>query len=248
MAYRPPHHRYASRRAANRLAKKSKRKFIITLIIISALSYTTLVWALPSFIGGLGFVKSVVKPSQITVDQTSDNITLAPPVLNIPFEATNSGQIDIKGYGASNSKVKLYMNDEEKQTIDVASDGTFDFENVTLSLGTNNIYGKTIDDKGKESLPSKTIQLIYDNEKPALKISEPEDNKKNQGGDKKVKISGKTDPNIKVYINDTQVIVDKDGNFSTEQPLNDGDNTFTIKAIDIATNTTEVQRKVTYSP
>lgn len=238
-------YRYQSRRAVRRLARKSRRNFLITLIIIAILAYFSLTWILPNFIGGIGLVKNIVRPPQKTASQPSE-VSLAPPVLNIPYEATNTAQINIKGFGTPNSKVKLYIDDESKQTTNVSEDGSFTFEQVTLGLGTNNIYGKTVDDNGKESLPSKTIKIIYNNEKPTLNISEPEDSKTIQGGDKKVKVAGKTDPGVNIFINDTQVIVDRNGNFSTDQPLNDGDNTISIKAVDIAGNTTEIQRKVTY--
>ncbi len=240
--------KYHSRRAVRRLARKSKRNFFITLTIVSLISYFSLTWILPNFIGGLGFVTNIVKPSQKTVTQASENANLAPPVLNISYEATNTTEISIAGFGTPNSKVKLYIDDETKQTIDVSSDGSFTFENVTLGLGTNNIYAKTLDEDGKESLPSKTIRILYDNEKPTLNINEPEDNKVVQGGDKKVIVSGKTEPGVKIFINDSQTIVDAEGNFSTEQPLNEGDNTISVKAVDIAGNITEIQRSVKYNP
>jgi len=140
------------------------------------------------------------------------------------------------------------LDDENKDTVDVSEGGSFTFKNINLSLGTNNIYAKTVDDKNQESLTSKLIKIIYDNEKPSLTISEPEDGKKIQGGDKKVKISGNTEAGAQVFINDSQIIVDKDGNFSKELPLNEGDNNFNIKALDSATNRAEISRKVTYQP
>lgn len=241
-------YRYRSRRSVRRLARKSRRNFFITLIIVILLGYFSLTWILPNFIGGIGFVQNMVKPSQKTVTQPTENLTLAPPVLSIPYEATNSAQINIRGFGTSDSRVKLYIDDESKQTTDVGSDGSFTFENVTLGLGTNNIYGKTINNAGKESLPSKTIKILYNNEEPTLNINEPEDNKTIQGGDKKVKVTGKTDPGIKIFINGGQIIVDKDGNFSADQLLNEGDNTISIKAVDITSSSTEIQRNVKYNP
>lgn len=241
-------YRYRSRRSVKKLASRSRRNFIITIIVTGTLLYATIAWILPNFIGGIGIVTNIVKPSQKTVTQTSENANLAPPVLNIPYEATNTAEISIAGFGTPNSKVRLYMDDESKQTIDVSGDGSFTFENVTLGLGTNNIYAKTLDEDDKESLPSKTIKILYDNEKPTLNINEPEDNKVVQGGDKKVKVSGKTDPGVKIFIINSQTIVDGEGNFSTDQPLNEGDNTISIKAVDIAGNTEEIQRMVKYNP
>jgi len=251
-------YRYRSRRSTKKLAKASKRNFLITLILIALLSYITINWLLPYFVNGIGFVRSNLTHQQKAVTETAHS-TLAPPVLNIPFEATNTAQINIKGYGTSNSKVALFLDDAKIDTQEVSSDGSFEIKNVQLVLGTNNIFGKSIDENDKESLPSKLIKIIYDNEKPILNISEPEDGKTIQGDDKKVKISGNTEAGARVFItqsvtgseatiNDSQIIVDKDGKFSSEQTVNEGENNFNIKALDQASNLTEISRKVIYQP
>ena len=144
---------YHSKRSVKRLARRSRRNFIITLILIMALGYITLQWILPTFITGIGFIKEKVKPSTKTGSAISENVSLAPPVLNIPYEATNTAQINLSGYGTPGSKVKLFIDDNEVETADVSPDGSFTFQNVTLSFGTNNIYGKSIDENQKESLP-----------------------------------------------------------------------------------------------
>lgn len=233
-------------RSAKRMAKKSKRNFIITICLILFLIFATVQWILPSVIGGVGLVNSIVKPTKKIVETKYE--TLAPPVLNIPFEATNSAKINITGYATSNSKVNLYIDDSLKDSAQTKEDGSFEFSDISLSLGTNNIYGKTVDEKDVESLPSKTLAVFYDNGKPSLVVSEPEDGKTIQGGDKKITIKGNSDSDNKIYINDVQIIISSDGTFSSEQTLNDGDNTFTIKAIDKTTNQTEVTRKVIYKP
>ncbi len=241
-------YKYSSRRYARRVAKKSRRNFIITLLLIGFLLYATLQWILPNLIGGIGFINNKIKPSQKIVNSADSDPSIAPPVLNIPYEATNTAQINIRGYGTPHSNVEIFLEDEKKDSTSVSDDGTFEIKDLTLALGTNNIYGKSADDKGKESLPSKTIKLIFDNEKPSLEVTEPEDGKKIQGGDKKINIAGKSEINAQVLINDSQVVLDKDGKFTTQLPLNDGDNNFDIKAIDSAGNTTEIARKVTYQP
>ncbi len=241
-------YRYHSRRSVKRLSRKSKRNFAVTLIIITLLIFATISWILPSFINALGGIKNTIKPSQKAAIDLSEKITLAPPVLNIPYEATNTAQINIKGYATPHLKVKLYLDDREEQTIEAGSNGDFTFQNIDLSLGTNNINAKTVDEEGNESLSSKTIKIIYDNETPSLTLTEPEDNKTIQGGDKKVKVSGKTDPHARVFINGNQIIVDKDGNFSSDQPLVEGDNVFTIKTVSLTSNSTELERKVIYTP
>lgn len=240
-------YKYRSRRSAKKLAQRSKRNFIITLVLITILGYLTLTWILPFFINGIGFIKSFFEQPQKIIN-LAQNSSLAPPVLNIPFEATNTAQIGIKGYATPHSKVKLYMDDEVRQTVETSAGGDFTISQVFLSLGTNNIYSKTLDEKDNESLPSKTIKIIYDNENPPLNLKEPEDNEQIQGGDKKVRFSGSTETGAQIFINNSQIIVDKDGNFNSEQPLNDGDNDFNIKAVDSAANSTEISRKIVYQP
>lgn len=241
-------YRYRSRRSIKKLARKSQRNFILTLAVVGILIYSTINWVLPSFIEGVGFIKNIIKPAQKSFSSISENAALAPPVLNIPFEATNSAEIGIKGFGTLNSKVNLYIDDNLKQTVDVLNDGSFLAEKVSLNLGLNNIYGKTLDETGKESLPSKTIQLSFIYDKPNLTINEPEDGKIVQGGDRKIKISGKTDPNVKIFINDNQIVVSQDGNFSTDININEGDNIISVRAVDTASNLTELQRRVNYAP
>lgn len=238
-------YRYNSR-SAKRIAKKSKRNFFITIILITGLMYATLQWILPSVIGGVGLINSKIKPTKKIVDTNFDS--LAPPVIDIPFEATNTAKINITGYAPPDSKVELLIDDSIKDTTTTKENGSFEFTDISLSLGINNISGKTVDEKGTESMSSKTLYIYYSNESPNLKVSDPEDNRTIQGGDKKITIKGKTDADIKIYVNETRIITNSDGNFSSEQPLNDGDNNFTIKAIDKAGNETSLLRKVTYNP
>lgn len=233
--------------SARRIIRKSRRNLIITSLLIIFLLYATINWILPGFVNILGTINNIIKqPSKINkTDQL--NSTLAPPVLTIPYEATNSPDIDIGGYSNPNSKVKIFVDEKEVKTADVLDDGSFLAKEIALSPGTNNIFSKSVDEENRESLPSKTYQIIMDLEKPPLSISEPEDNK-TISGDRKLKISGKTEPNAQIFINDSQIIVGKDGNFSKEVELSDGDNIFNIKSIDHASNFEEVSRKVIFQP
>ena len=140
------------------------------------------------------------------------------------------------------------MDDELKDTVSSNSDGLFQVASLSLGLGTNSIYGRTVDKENKRSLPSKSIRVLYSNDKPSLTINQPEDNKVIQGGDKKVRISGKTDPDDIVTINGSVVIVNGDGSFSVERELVDGENSFSITATSQVGNTTQIQRKVTFNP
>jgi hypothetical protein len=243
-SYRKSYRNYTPRSVRKR-QERSQKRLIWNIILGVVLIYVIFFWALPALIGGLSiFHKSTPNSAS---NNTQAKITLAPPVLNIPYEATSSASISVNGYSNPDTKVQIYLDDNLKTTATTNSDGTFKTDQVDLDLGTNNIYGKTIDDSGGSSLPSKTIQVTYNNQKPALTISSPDENNQIHGGDKKVTVSGSTDPNDNISVNGQTVIVDSSGNFSVSISINDGDNTITVTATDQVGNTTQAQRKVTYS-
>lgn len=241
-------------RSVRRLEKRNKKNFLITIIGSLALLYFLLTWGLPLIVGSLT-VLNRFKPNSDPAKSVSEDPAIAPPVLNIPYEATNTATIRISGYTTGNSQVEIYVDGELKDTSPTQEDGNFLSGDIPLVLGTNNIYGKTINPDNKSSLPSKTIKLIYSNQKPELEVTEPIDNYQVKGSNeqsssanKKVRVSGKTDPENNVTVNGILVIVNNQGNFTNEIPLNDGDNIINIVATNSVGNTTTISRKVTYTP
>jgi len=234
-------------RSTRRLARKSRQRFFTTLIIIVLLFYVLFTWVLPFFINGVGTVTNIFKGNKPLETSISENPNLAPPVLNIPYEATSSAKIDIQGFATANSTVKIYLDDELVQEVTSDDNGTFRAKSIMLVLGTNNIYGKTEDEKGKESLPSKTIKLIYDSEKPTLEVSSPTDGQ-TFTGERKINVTGKSEPSVTVTINGEQAILDSEGKFSKIFNLSDGSNTITIVSRDAAGNETSLSRNVTFNP
>lgn len=234
-------------RSIKRLERKNKRNLFVSIALIFLVGYLFLTWGLPAFVSSLTFLNKY-KSSGNSSKPASEDPAIAPPVLNIPYEATNSATIKISGYASTESQIEIYVDGELKDTSSAREDGSFISGDIPLSLGTNNIYGKTINRDNKKSLASKTIKLIYSNEKPQLEITEPQDNFQVKGGDKKVKVAGKTDPNNTVSINGILTIVNNQGNFSTDVSLNDGDNTITITSTNSVGNSTTITKKVNYSP
>lgn len=232
-------------RSVRHSESKARNRLIITLVVIIGLIFIFFTWVLPFIIGHLSFLnsyKSKDSAEVVTIDEA-----IAPPVLFIPYEATNSASIPISGYATPLSKIEVYINDSLKAAINSDADGKFTTDQVGLEDGTNNIYAVTLNDAGKKSLPSKTIRLLYSNDKPILSVSEPADGTEIRG-DKKVKVAGKTDPNDTVTINGSTAIVNSDGIFETFVPLNDGDNTLTIVAANSFGNNTQTTRLVKFIP
>lgn len=233
-------------RSIRRLEKRTRRNLAITIVISIILVLIIVNWGLPTFIGGLS-VFNKLKPF-VSQKSVSEDTSPAPPKINIPYEATSSAEIKIFGYSLPNSKVEIYLDDELKNTSNTREDGSFTSGSISLSLGTNNIYGKTVDEKNKQSLSSKTIKLIYSNEKPKLEVNEPQDGQQVKDGDKKIRVLGKTDQNTTLTINGSTVILSNEGSFSSEVQLNDGDNTISIVATNNVGNSVKIDRKVNYSP
>lgn len=238
-----PKHHYRPR-SVRRLEKKAKRNLILSISIFLILGYFLFSWGIPVIIGGLS-VFNKFKPAQIS--EKVEDTGLAPPVLNIPFESTNSAKIKIAGYATQNSKVEIYLDDNLATELSTDSDGKFDTDELTLTEGINNIHGVTKNDD-KKSLPSKTIKISYSNDTPQLELSEPNDGQEIKGSDKKVRVSGKVDNQNPVTVNGVTVVVNSDGNFQTSIPLNDGENLIIISATNDFGNNIKIERKVKYSP
>lgn len=234
---------------SRRIERKSKKNFLLTLVICGFLIFILIAWFIPTFIGSLSFLNSYKQPVKNT-KSVSENASLAPPVLNIPYEATNTASIVIHGYTTPETSVEIYLNDELSTTTKSTSNGSFTSDSVNLDLGKNSISGITIDAEGNKSYGSKPIIISYSNEKPVLEITNPQDNSEIKGGDKKVTVNGKTndDQDITVTINGSRIIVSSDGTFTKILEINEGDNDISITATDKAGNTTEVKRKVVYQP
>lgn len=232
-------------RSLRRREQKTKNILVRNIILGLVVLYVVFAWGIPALVGGLSVFNKFKKVDQNT--PVTQDETIAPPVLNIPYEATNTATIRISGYASPKDKVKIYLDDDLKTTAPVDDNGSFTSDPISLALGTNNIYGKTQDDNNHESLPSKNIRLLYSSDKPKLEISSPDDNSQIKGGDKKVTVSGVTDPNNNITVNDTVAVVDSSGNFSTAISINDGDNNIVVTATNSFGNSTQVSRKVTYS-
>ena len=237
---------YYKPRSVRKNESKTRKKLIWSLIISIALLFIILRYVLPALVGNLSYINKF--KSNSTVTPISEGVKLAPPVLNIPYEATNTASIKVKGFATANAKVKIFLDDNLVSTITADQDGSFVTEPINLSVGTNNIYGKTMSEVGNDSLSSKTIQILYSNEKPMLQISEPPDGKEIKGGDKKVKVVGQTDVDNDLTINGTKIILNGDGHFSTDINLNDGENNLMVVATNSVGNFTTLQIKVTYTP
>lgn len=173
--------------------------------------------------------KTHPKDASQNTNNLSDNLTFAPQLIDVPL-ATNSATIQIKGTAQGTTHVTLFVDDEIQKETKVVNDM---FETtITLQKGENSIYAQA--EKNKETKQSRTYIVFYDNEKPILEVSSPQD--RQTVYQETVSIQGKTDTDAEVRINSLPVVVGSDGTFAHIVYLNPGDNKFMIEAVDQAGN------------
>lgn len=158
--------------------------------------------------------------------------------------ATNSSRIIVGGSVKNLSSITFFLNSREVKELALNSSDSFSEEIGDLEKGQNTVYiqGSLKDSKSKKK--SREFSVLYKPEKPKLEISEPGDQSKTSK--QEIKIKGSTDKEIFIKMNELPLVVDAQGNFETSVQLKEGENVFTIAAVDIAGNVETKTISVTY--
>ena len=181
------------------------------------------------------------------ISSSTGNVYLLPPTLNPFYEATNSATIQISGNAVKGGQtIEIYLNGDYKTKAFSDNNGQFTISDFRLENGANRIKART-KDGDKQSAFTQEVTVVFDTTPPALEIKEPTDGqvvKKTP----QVRITGKTDVDATILINDFLPIVDSNGNISYTMPLKEGENSIKIVAKDKASNQTTNQLKVIFEP
>lgn len=223
--------------------KKEKRRLVLAILGIVAILALVGIFGIKALIG---FSVFVTKMQGNGPTPTPNQTVILPPTLDPPPEATNTATIFVTGKGSPNLSLIVYLNDAQFKKTTVPTDGNFSINNIPLSYGANTISARLTDDKGVTSDPSNVVSVNYINQPPKLDIQSPSDSITMSGDPNTVTVTGDTDDNVTITINDRLVVVKSDNTFSYDYPLNDGDNILNIVATDTAGNQTKITRKVTY--
>lgn len=221
-----------------------QKRFIVLIASSLALVLFVMFFGLQALIG---FSVGIDKLRGNTKNQDQQTVVYLPtPQLNPIPEATFSGQIAVSGYGQAYKTIQLYVNNTESATTKTASDGAFLFKSVSLDAGANTLAARQLDDSKNQSALSRPLAIFVTDKKPLLEISSPENGARVTGEKNVITVSGKTDENARVHINDRIVIVRSDGSFSFDYFLPEGDTKLLITATNEAGIKTEVTRDVRY--
>lgn len=242
---------YAKKRKKKktRLTKIEERKAIkqavfyifLTIMLVLLLIFVGIpvIIRLAVFLGELG-------SSNVPVEK-SDQLAPPPPTLQPTDQATNSASFSISGYSESGALVKIILNGEPEKEVVTDNSGKFTAQNLTLEEGENTLKAQTIDKANNKSDYSKTISIVFDQKPPELEITNPKDGDKFFDEERQITISGETDKNATVEINNRLAVIDQYGNFSQPYELNEGENKLKIVATDPAGNQTSQEITVSYT-
>jgi nitrogen fixation protein FixH len=177
--------------------------------------------------------------------QQSQDLIL-PPVLDPLPEATNSARVDITGRADQRLTIILYIDEQESETLEVKSDGTFSFTKK-LAEGDHTVSAKAKNDKDVVSDLSNVVSVRIIRAKPELTVTQPDDGVRIVGDTNTIVIKGKTASENTVTVNGRLALVASDGSFSLTYSLLEGENSLHIVATDRAGNEEREDRRVTYA-
>lgn len=222
----------------------TRKTIFLTIAGIAAIVVLLIFFGIPLLIN----LSLIFEKSSDDKGQTSkEAVYIAPPFLDPMPQATNSATTTIKGSAQKDDTVLLFVNDEEVDEKKVDDANEFAFDNIKLEQGENSIKAKVKIDKDKLSDYSDELRITVLSNPPELSVDYPNDGKSFEKDDSPIEVRGKTEPNVKVTVNGYQAIVNTEGNFTYNLPLQGGDNHIKVIATDQAGNQTEKEVRVTYS-
>jgi len=222
--------------------KKMKNTILLYVGILFVVLYFIFTFGIELLLNTSSFVSGLFpQPSIKLARKNEDNFTSV-DISSIP-QATNSAKIIVSGSILNFDVVDFYLNKIKVKEI-VSSGDIFNEEIGDLEKGENSIYVTAKSNDSKIEKTTITYKVFYKSEKPKLEITEPSDNSTTNIYE--IKVSGNTDKETYIHINELPVVVDANGSFETSVRLKDGDNQIVATAVDIAGNTETKTLKVTY--
>lgn len=225
------------------------RKFAVTLIVILGFAAFLYFWGV-QIVATLGSVWTKFAPeSPSAKTEEKESYVGAPRLDPMPSAINNLSLFSVSGFANNGVDIIILINDEEAKKVLADASGRFEAKDLKLQEGENKISAQAVSVNGQKSQPAKVISIVFDKTPPELAITEPIDGAEFKGSEQTwVVVSGATEPNCLITINEHQAIVDLEGNFRFQLRLSEGENPLKITAKDEAGNETVVELTVKYLP
>ena len=212
---------------------------LITIVLLVGL----VIFGLPLLIKFSIFLGDIRKKT--SESDTEIKIAPLPPRLVVPFEATNSALIKIKGVAEEGVVVELLKNDVMIGKTEVSVSSDFEFDAIDLDLGDNSFKAIGINPSGNSSEASREVVINYDNVAPTLQMVNPSE----------VylivdyadfDVVGISEKGVSAWVNNHVAVVDDEGRFKYKLQLAAGDNAIEVRVKDLAGNETKKEIKIKY--
>lgn len=233
-----------SRRYINTEEKKNTKKAILFIVLTIASLALLYFLGIPALGKLAAFVSSMKGNNKIN---STDTTPPPPPKFRTFPSFSNNPNITLNGNTEAGTTVKLTLNGAESEVLS-DNGGLFTF-NITLDSGVNTFAAIAVDQAGNLSQKTDDYQITFDKEPPELEIKSPNDGTSYYGSSQRqITITGTTETEANITINDRIISVDDEGIFQYTTTLNEGGNNFNIKSTDQAGNTTEKSITLSFSP
>ncbi|QQS38542.1 hypothetical protein IPM62_04130 [Candidatus Woesebacteria bacterium] len=234
--------RYSRKNAIDQ--KKNIRSALLLIFLTISLILVIIFLGVPLVVKYAGLITDLTQ-SNSPVEQ-SDTTPPPPPRIDDLPQSTNQLTIDVNGSTEPGATVVVTINGKESDVLANKS-GRFSLT-VNLNNGENTIKAYAKDVYGNASTTTHSATVLFDNTPPSIEISNPPSNSSFYGTKwRQISIEGSTEHNARVTVNERFVVVGNDGKFKTTTNLENGENTFIIKAEDDSGNASEVTLKINYS-
>ena len=228
---------YSHSRLAQREIRRNNRKALLYILLTLGFFVMLFFLGIPALIK-LAIFLGDLKSSGTPVE-TQELVPPSPPSFKPIPPATNNNHITVEGFGEPGATVEIFVSESSGGSVVAENDGSFKFNNITLTTGMNEIYAKVTDNTGQISGPSGKLKIVYNNTAPDLEITEPADGSRYNVSKTKIAIKGKTSPEATLTINDHLIILSSDGSYNYNFALSSGENKVKVVATDSAGNKTE---------
>lgn len=235
--------RYRSRLARNESKRMMRQSMLLLLLTVFVIGVAVF-YGIPALVKVAGLWGDI-KLSNEPIEE-ADTIAPYAPQMSLPFTATSSATINLKGYAEAGSRVIMFNNGNKAGEVITGDSGEFEFNNLRLNSGNNELTAQAVDTTGNESPLSQSIGLRQDQNPPDLMITSPSlDGDRAESEEQSVVVVGETEAGASVTVNGRFARTGSDGAFSITINLSEGENEVSVLAVDEAGNQTEKKFKVT---
>ena len=226
-------------------SKRAGKQGVVYLVSALVIAVVMFIWGLPIVARLAGFlIKSDNTPA------VNAELRPTPPIFSDVPEATYSATVAVSGFSQPGVDVVLYLNGQEVGRKLTSDSGTFDFTEITLQEGENEVFAYALTKREVQSEKSKSYTVTLDTTKPSVTIDSPHDGDVFRGQGQRITTfsGGVNEPGSRVYIGERMVIVQSEGRFSLPYQLVEGDQEMQIRAVDPAGNENVTTIKLRWEP